>query len=89
MEGFGGGKSWDGLVDPIVPLLYQSDCDGILTPEECATIAPRLRELVENWSDHWTMEHGKQIINYDKENALKLAMGMEKAAASNENLEFC
>lgn len=71
--------SWDKVKDDIVPLLNHSDCDGILTPDECRKVAPRLRELVANWLDD----------DRDKINALLLAEGMEKAASKNENLEFC
>lgn len=69
---------WDKVKDDIVPLLNHSDCDGILTSEECRKVAPRLRELVKDWPDN----------DYDKQKALELADGMELAASRNENLEF-
>ena len=71
--------SWDGVKDDIKPLLNHSDCDGILTPEECAKVAPRLRELVSAWPDD----------DRDKRNALWLAEGMDEAASKGENIEFC
>lgn len=71
--------SWDKVKDDIAPLLNHSDCDGILTPEECRKVAPRLRELVKGWPDD----------DKDKIKALELADGMERAAKNNENLEFC
>lgn len=86
MEGFsenGNGNSWKAIVDPIVDLLHHSDCDGILTPEQCKKIAPRLRQIVECWDDT------RIDIGYDKRQALELAEGMEKAASLNENLIFC
>jgi hypothetical protein len=64
--------------DPILPLLAHSDCEGILTPEECRSVAPRLRDLVSNWQDG----------DYDKDTGLELAEGMESAASKNEDLEF-
>ena len=70
--------SWESIKDDIKPLLTHSDCDGELTPEECAKVAPRLRELVSNWPDD----------DYDKINALRLAEGMDEAVKSGENLEF-
>ena len=70
--------SWDNVKDPITPLLNHSDCDGELTPEECRTVAPRLRELVANWKED----------DYDKAKAIELAEGMELAAKNNELLEF-
>lgn len=78
MTGFGGGNPWGMISDPVKPLLDHSDCDGILTPAECAQVAPRLRELVADWPDD----------DYDKVSALMLAEGMEKAAKNGENLEF-
>lgn len=70
--------SWDNVKDDIVPLLNHSDCEGVLTPEECKKVAPRLKQLIENWSDN----------DRDKINALELARGMEVAAAKNEDLKF-
>jgi hypothetical protein len=64
--------------DPILPLLAHSDCDGDLGPEECKKVAPRLREIVSKWPDD----------DYDKEQALELADGMDAAAASSEPLKF-
>ena len=78
MDGFGGDIPFDSINDPIKPLLDHSDCEGELTPEECATVAPRLRELVSNWDDE----------DYDKRHALYLAEGMDEAASNNENLRF-
>lgn len=40
MDGFGGDVSFDTISDPIKPLLDHSDCEGELTPEECAGTAP-------------------------------------------------
>jgi len=80
MEGFiENGRRWRSLPpDPIIGLLFHSDCDGELSPEECERIAPRLRELVSKWPDD----------DYDKMNALDLAIGMETAACAFEPLRF-
>ena len=69
---------WESLSDDIVPLLNHSDCDGELTPDECRTVAPRLRELVAGWPDD----------DRDKRQALDLADGMELAATNGESLTF-
>jgi hypothetical protein len=69
--------------DPIELLLDHSNCEGVLSPEECRVIAPRLREVVEAWSEE--IHKG----GYDKQMAIRLADGMEKAAAEEKNLEFC
>ena len=65
--------------EPIEPLMNHSDCDGLLEPEECKKIAPRLRDLVRNWEDD----------DYDKANALILADDMEKCASAKLQLGFC
>lgn len=65
--------------DPIEDLLHHSDCDGALTPEQCLTIAPRLRELVARWP----------AGDWERLTAEELATGMEMAAACNESLGFC
>lgn len=69
---------WDTVQDAIVPLLNHSDCDGELTPEQCRTIAPRLRELVAGW----------RADDYDRIQALLLVKGMKRAAARGVSLEF-
>lgn len=83
MEGFNKendykGLSWEKIVDPIKFLLDHSDCEDDLSPELCSKVAPRLRELVSSWDDD----------DYDKEQALLLAEGMELAFSKNEPLEF-
>lgn len=53
MAGFGTGLgqvSWDGVTSPLIPLLNHSDCDGHLTPAQCAQMMPRLAEICERWS---------------------------------------
>ena len=69
---------WSKVHDPIVPLLNHSDCEGELSPEECRVVAPRLRELVSGWPDE----------DFDKQNALRLAEGMDSADGSGQPLEF-
>lgn len=69
---------WDKIKDPIVDLLYHSDCDGSLSAEQCGKIAPRLRELIADWNDD----------DYDKRQALLLAEGMENCHKENVELNF-
>jgi hypothetical protein len=44
-------RPWSEIDDVLVPLLNHSDCEGELTTEECAAIAPRLRQLISGWPD--------------------------------------
>jgi hypothetical protein len=76
-------KRWKRVSDPIVLLLDHPDNGGVLSPEECRAIAPRLRELVALWPDNLTIE-----LDYDKRQALNLAAGMQEEALANEPLEF-
>ena len=77
MIGFGGATKWP-RKDIIEHLLNHSDCDGIITPNVCIKLAPRLKELINDWDDK----------DYDKIMGLRLAKEMEKAAITNKNLEF-
>lgn len=72
------GISWKDFTDPIIPLLNHSDCDGQLSPIECARIAPRLRQLIARWDD-----------GYDKRQAILLAEGMESCTEAGKPLFFC
>ena len=46
METYSGESPWSGVNDALKPLLHHSDCEGELSPDECATVAPRLAELI-------------------------------------------
>jgi hypothetical protein len=78
MDGFGGTLSFDTFDDDIIPLLDHSDCEGELTPEECARVAPRLRQLIASWPPEDFIQE-----------AISLAEGMEYAAKMNELFYFC
>jgi len=79
MEGYDGDEPWTPYEsDVIVKLLNHSDCDGDLPPEHLPAIAARLRELVSAWPDD----------QYDKQQAIYLAEGMEMAATDDEPLTF-
>lgn len=72
------GKSWKGINDDIAPLLFHSDMDGSIKPEDCKRVAPRLHELIASWDD----------ADDDKHQAMLLMMGMELCAEINKPLEF-
>ncbi len=82
MQGFDGERPWSAVTTDIKPLLDHSDCDGELTPEECAQVAPRLREILADWQ-----ERGHDT--YDIHAGLELADAMDDCAKSGEILEFC
>lgn len=86
MHGFGGDMPWDETVTPLRPLLDHSDCDGDLSPEECAQIAPRLTEICQSWEN---VEFGDDPqLYYDRSNGLLLAEEMRRAVTAGERLEF-
>lgn len=72
--------SWRAVPDsePLAALLNHSDCDGELSPKECAVVAPRLRAMVELWDDD----------DYDKQQALRLLDGMAQAVKTQKPLVF-
>jgi hypothetical protein len=76
------GRDWDEIATTLKPLLDHSDCDGELTPAECAQVAPRLREIAGQWPDD--MEH-----RYDRRSGMALAGCMDECVALDVNLEFC
>jgi hypothetical protein len=71
--------SWDTVSDPIKLLLDHSDCEGELSPQECALVAPRLIRLTAQWP----------ADDYDSIEALRLASAMMDCAIKNKPLEFC
>lgn len=94
MQGFGKGgyfdgtrvhgtRPWEEIVTPLKPLLNHSDCDGELSPAECAQVAPRLREVATGWTED-TPEGC-----FDRRAALRLAECMDICAEAGEALVFC
>lgn len=79
LRGFGGTTSWNTVKGPLKPLLTHSDCDGVLSPKECKSVAPALRAAVSAWPEE----------DYDRVMAQRLADGMVEAAEADEPLEFC
>lgn len=78
--------SWDTIDTPLKPLLNHSDCDGELTPEECAQIAPRLREAIDAL---WPESSSDWPSGHDRVNGLLLAEGLEWCAENDTPMGFC
>ncbi len=78
--------SWEDIDDALVPFLHHSDCDGTLSPTECAKIAPRLLEIVTAWPG--SAEYPSDDYDYDKAMALQLVDGMNRAVELNTDLVF-
>jgi hypothetical protein len=85
-EGFGedavrGTRSWDDVTTELAPLLNHSDCDGEMTPQECAAVLPRLREIITGWA---TAEPG----DYDVQAGQALCEAMQLCAEQGVRLLF-
>jgi hypothetical protein len=72
-------KPWDGVESDLLPLLLHSDCDGDMSPEDCARVAPALEAIVSQWGD----------VDYDGRSGMALVAMMKEAAALGVALEFC
>jgi hypothetical protein len=75
MEGFGGDGKWDETID-LYPLLYHSDCDGELTPDEC-------KKTIKGLTDILSLLDGE-----GKERAIQFITGCADAVSKNENILF-
>ncbi len=81
MEGYGGDTPFETIEDDVKILLDHSDCDGEITPEDCAKLAVRLRDIMktlpEEPGDWNTYAHCERF-----------AKGCELAASKNEPIDF-
>lgn len=55
--------SWKDVETTLEPFLHHSDCDGEMTPEECAQVLPRLEECVKEIDEEWEAERGQKLVN--------------------------
>lgn len=78
MNGFGGDRSWDDVTTDLKPLLNHSDCDGAMTPAECAQVAPRLAEVIKTWPED----------DFDRRSGEELVKAMQYCAERGEELGF-
>ena len=89
MEGYCiGGIPWDTVEDDLKIILNHSDCDGILTSEECGLLAARLTELIGN---NIIKEEIHDFDNDEDWNYLKLKQfrdGCVKANKRKQIMEF-
>jgi len=77
--------AWETLKpDPLHALLYHSDCDGEISPEDCAQIADRLEELLPKFPNG---EGGGHIGNW-RDKTKQFITGCRAAAAAGEPLDF-
>jgi len=77
-------KTLSDLDDDLIPLLNHSDCEGILTPDECKKIVKGLNDILNNFNP--------DLVNHDtdyfKKQIIRFRDGCKKAIEANENVEF-
>lgn len=87
----GTGRAWDTVTTTLAPLLNHSDCDGELTPDECAGILPRLKEIRLTWdqqaTDDWDADGG--VGRWDVQKLDALIEVVTYCAATYRNVYFC
>jgi hypothetical protein len=81
-EGYGGDIEFSSIDHGIVPLLDHSDCDGILTPEECKSIADGLDDILSK------LDHDDPKLKYPILYMIDFRDGCLQAFGNNENVEF-
>lgn len=67
----------------IQPLLDHSDCDGLLTPEECQRVANGLKDIIDRTQGDPSIEAREYRLL-----AIRFKNGCLLAAKKKENLEF-
>lgn len=81
LEGFGGTTSWDTFEHDIKPLLFHSDCDGELSPEECEQVARGLKSIIDATAE---TEENEYYIRKAKQ----FMEGCLDAASKKESIDF-
>ena len=86
-------RTWDTVDSGLVPLLDHSDCEDDLSPEECARIAPALREALDKLEPLSLpkAEPGTaaMVDQRDRENGEALLAMIEFCAKWKRRLVFC
>ncbi|MEU0673651.1 hypothetical protein ABZ330_12265 [Streptomyces sp. NPDC006172] len=86
MEGFGGQRPWDDVSTTLAPLLNRPDNAGPdLTPIQCATILPRLREI----ADQPQGRSRDPLLQRHLDDAHQLVVVLQLCIEKNVDLLFC
>ncbi|HET9376391.1 MAG TPA: hypothetical protein VFO40_15565 [Chthoniobacterales bacterium] len=73
------GESWDAYKHhPLYAFLVHEDCEGDLSPQECARIAPIIEGIVSDWL----------TSDYDRIHAMRLVKHMRYCARTGRRLQF-
>jgi len=89
MEGFtSNGKPWSEVDHGIVPLLFHSDCDGVLTVEECKRVAEGLTQIIDKLPDPVYPNDVHEKHYGLRGRAIQFRDGCLKAIKKNEPVTF-
>ena len=90
MVGFGGAGNWNKVPGDkrLVPLLNHSDCDGEISPSDCAGIAASLQELIDRIPDYKDDDAHPALIEYWRQKTKMFHQGCLVAVAANESIKF-
>ena len=77
-------KNLESIPHDIMPLLNHSDCDGELSPDECAKIAKGIDSILASFDEAKAV---KYPYNF-KEKALQFRNGCLDAFSKNETVDF-
>jgi len=80
-----GKKSLNDIHHNLIPLFNHSDCEGILTPDECKKIVKGLNNVLNNYNPD-LVNYGD--ADYFKNKLIQFKNGCKKAIEANENVEF-
>ncbi|MEO3787381.1 hypothetical protein ABGB12_28985 [Actinocorallia sp. B10E7] len=78
MCGFGGERQWSDVATTLEPFLNHSDCDGELSPAECAALLPRMEEIFLQWRNEADDPLLRQHIEYGRQLLVVLRFCVEK-----------
>ena len=85
MIGFGGSKEWTAelMEHDLYPLLNHSDCDGILTVEDCKRVSIGLQNMIDYMS-----QVKFEFEEYQLRRCIKFRNGCGLAISKNEPIKF-
>lgn len=73
---------WSRVPTDLFPFINHSDCDGVLTPDECRRVSSWLWRVVDSWPDTVETWHDRQM-------GLRLVALMLICSNTGRSLEFC
>lgn len=85
MKGFGGEEDWSTVTSPLRHLLDHSDCDGELSPQQAAELAPALQQAIFALARDPDYGH---TWDYDRRAGMELVELLARCASENVPVLF-